>query len=287
VITIERGGALARLALARPTLAEAVARARDARQLGAAVTALLVGPTPADDLRALARSGALGRLLPEIDALRPLRPDGREKDLFAHTTRVVEGTPARPALRWAALLHDVGKPATRTRVGGAVHFPDHEVVGARIARATLAELAVEPTVAERATRLVALHGRANAYEAAWTESATRRLMTDAGDAETLADLVALSAADATSARPDRVDAAWRRAEALAARCRAVAAADARAAERPPLDGHALMALVGRPAGPWLGQVQRHLLALVRAGALAPDDRAGAEAAARSFLEESG
>src|SRR5438128_11694683 len=93
-----RGATLARPAPSQLTPAEAVARARDERQLGAAMTALLLGPSPAADLRALAERGVLARLLPEIEALRADRR-GREQALFDHTPRVVDGTPPRAAPR--------------------------------------------------------------------------------------------------------------------------------------------------------------------------------------------
>lgn len=225
-------------------------------------------------------SGLGARLLPEVEALRQMPvAGGRHKDVYRHTLLVVLQTPPDPLLRLAALLHDIGKPATKTVQGGAVHFPGHAEVGAELARRRLRRLALDDETVDAVTRLVALHLRANSYEDDWTDSATRRLDHDAGDQ--LERLLLLSRADVTSSRPEAVARALRRVDDLAARIALV-----RQADLPPpcpLDGHALMALFDRPPGRWIGVVKARLEELIEAGELAPDDTEAATLLARAIV----
>jgi poly(A) polymerase len=230
----------------------------------------------------LCATGLAARLLPEVDALR-LMPatGGRHKDVYRHTLLVLARTPPDPVLRLAALLHDIGKPATKTVEGGVVHFPGHAEVGAELARRRLRRLGAERELVESVSRLVALHLRANSYEDDWTDSAVRRLDRDAGDQ--LERLLALSRADVTSGRRDAVERALRRVDALEARIAAVRAADVR--PESPLSGHDLMTLFGLPPGPWIGAVKSRLEAMVGEGALAADDQQAARAIAGAMVSE--
>src|SRR5215204_4691222 len=111
----------------------------------AELTLLLLGEYVDHGLDALRRTGLLQVALPEIE---PLAAEaklatrlGREKDLWDHTVRVVRQAPSRPAVRWAALLHDAGKPLTRSvTLDGEVHFFGHERVGADLAQNALGRL---------------------------------------------------------------------------------------------------------------------------------------------------
>jgi poly(A) polymerase len=264
---------------------EAIAAGLDAPPRGPAlaeIIRLLVAPHPGIGIDLLCRTGLAARLLPEVEALRRMRSVGaRHKDVYRHTLLVVERTAADPVLRMAALLHDVGKPATRTVENGVVGFPGHAEVGADMARRRLRRLGAEAAFVDAVVVLVALHLRANSYEDDWTDSAVRRLDRDAG--AQLDRLLALSRADVTSARPQAVERALRRVDALEARIAAVRAADVR--PECPLDGHDLMELFGRPPGPWIGLIKKRLEAMVAEGNLAPDDRAGALEVARSLLND--
>ena len=242
--------------------------------------AIVASTHPALGIDLLCDTGLAALLLPEVDALRAMpSTGGRHKDVYRHTKLVVEGTSADPVLRLAALLHDIGKPVTKTVEGGAVHFPGHAEVGAEMTRRRLRRLGAEPELVSAVTLLVALHLRANSYEDDWTDSAVRRLDRDASDQ--LDRLLALSRADVTSGRREAVERALRRVDALERRIEQVRAADVR--PECPLDGHDLMALFDRPPGPWIGAIKTRLEEMVAAGELTPDDRPTAEQIARSML----
>jgi len=108
---------------------------------------LLLGAAPRAGLELFVDTGLADVVLPELPALRMAADEhGQHKDVYAHTLQVLEQAIALEdepdlTLRWAALLHDIGKPATRTFTpGGRVTFHHHEVVGARLARKRLKEL---------------------------------------------------------------------------------------------------------------------------------------------------
>jgi poly(A) polymerase len=241
---------------------------------------IVTAPHPGLGIDLLCDTGLAERLLPEVEHLRTMPTGGRHKDVYRHTLLVMARTPPDAILRLAALLHDIGKPATKTIEGGAVHFPGHAEVGAEMTRRRLRRLGAPREIVQPVTLLVALHLRANSYEEDWTDSAVRRLDRDAG--EQLERLLALSRADVTSGRREAVERALRRVDALESRIESVRAADVK--PESPLTGHDLMALFDRPPGPWIGAIKGRLEALVAAGALAPDDWEGAERIAREMVQ---
>jgi poly(A) polymerase len=247
-------------------------------------TKLLVTPNPNLGLRLLVDLGLMQYIVPEVLELRGVsQQPAHSKDVYAHVLRVVERSPAQPAARWAALLHDIAKPRTRSVDEGKVHFFGHDEVGAVMAREILRRLKFDKPFIEHVSRLVAMHMRANAYLPDWTDGAVRRLMLEAGDG--LADLLDLSRADITSYRPEKVSRAAARVGELEARCHWLREEAERVPLKSPLDGNDLMALFGRGPGAWLRPLKDYLLGLVLDGALAPDDRDGAADAARRYLVE--
>ncbi|HEX9056868.1 MAG TPA: HD domain-containing protein [Ktedonobacterales bacterium] len=247
-------------------------------------TKVLVSADPGRGLRMLVDFGLIAYIVPEVLELRGVsqRP-AHSKDVYEHVLRVVANIPPRPATRWAALLHDIAKPRTRVIEDGKVHFFGHEEVGANMTRDILRRLKFDRPFIEHVVRLVRMHMRANAYLPDWTDGAVRRLMLEAGD--TLPDLLALSSADITSYRAERVMRAVARVTELEERTRRLREEAERVPLKSPLDGNELMALFNREPGPWLRPVKDHLLGLVIDGELGPDDKAGAEAEARRFLAE--
>ena len=247
-------------------------------------TRVLVSPDPQRGLRLLVDTGLMAYVVPEVLELRGVsqRPV-HSKDVYEHVLRVVANSPARPASRWAGLLHDIAKPRTRSIEDGKVHFFGHEEVGAGMSRDLLRRLKFDRPFIDHVTRLVRLHMRANAYTPDWTDGAVRRLMLDAGDA--LADLLDLSRADITSYRQERVTRAVTRVAELEERTRRLAEEAERVPLKSPLDGNDLMELFGRGPGPWLRPIKDHLLGLVIDGQLSPDDRDTAEVEARRLYEE--
>ncbi|MCC6312738.1 MAG: HD domain-containing protein, partial [Thermomicrobiales bacterium] len=237
---------------------------------------LLVGPYVDHALETLRRTGLLTYALPELaplaaEAETPAHARAnREKDLWDHTLRVVRQAPARPTVRWAALLHDAAKPQTRG-IGpdGDVHFFGHERQGADLAARMLRRLKADRHTQEAVALLVALHGRPAAYDAGWTDSAVRRLALEAGDVWD--DLLDLAAADVTSAREFKQRQAAQRVADLRGHFDRLQAEADLANLQSPLDGDALMALFGRGPGVWIKHVKDHLRDLVIDGELAPGD----------------
>ena len=247
-------------------------------------TKLLITPQPARGLRILVDAGLMPYIVPEVLELCGVsQKPAHSKDVYDHVLRVVERSPARPASRWAGLLHDIAKPRTRSVEDGKVHFFGHEDVGAVMAREILHRLKFDRPFIEYVSRLVKLHMRANAYTAEWTDGAVRRLMLDAGD--TLHDLLDLSRADITSYRPEKVTRAAMRINELEARCQRLREEAERVPIRSPLDGNDLMRLFGREPGPWLRPLKDYLLGLVIDGRLAPDDREEAARLAEAFMKD--
>ena len=255
----------------------------------AELTRLLLGDYADHGLEALQRTGLLTVALPELAPLAAEAEAGRlgarpnrEKELWEHTKRVVTQAPPRPAVRWAALLHDAGKPLTRTvDASGEVHFFGHERVGADLGSTLLRRLKADKVTQTTVRRLVELHGRPATYEPDWTDSAVRRLALEAG--EIWDDLLDLAAADVTSAREHKRLAAAARVAGLRQHFDRLQGEAELAKLQSPLDGNELMALFGRPPGIWIKHVKDHLRELVIDGELAPDDKGTAARIARELV----
>jgi poly(A) polymerase len=248
---------------------------------------LLRGPYASYGLETLLQTGLLVEAMPELAPLaaeaEPQRGSHREKDLWEHTKQVIDKTPARLAVRWAALLHDAAKPLTRSvDEFGEVHFFGHERVGADLASRLLRRLKADKATQAAVSRLVELHLRPATYERDWTDSAVRRLMLDAGSV--LDDLLDLVAADVTSAREEKQRAAATRIAALRAHITRLEEDEALAQLKSPLDGDDLMSLFNRPPGRWIAIVKDHLRELVIDGELAPGDKEAAAKIAAEVLE---
>jgi len=231
---------------------------------------LVLCPVPDAAVDLAQRAGLLGQILPDIDRLRAMpKGQGRYKDVYVHTLRVLAATPADPITRVAALLHDIAKPDTLVSEGGLVHFPNHDLLGADRSERRLHGLGFDAAFSAAVATLVRLHLRTNSYEPNWTDSAVRRLHLDAG--EHWQRLLDLSDADVTSARPEVVARARRRVQALAEHARLLD----QPVEVSPLDGTVLMQRFGRGPGRWIGEVKRELIARVREGTLDPADHKAA------------
>jgi len=202
--------------------------------------------------------GALPYLLPELLPMIGCQQDATyhsEGDVWVHTLMVVRNSPPRPALRLAALLHDIGKPVTRTEHGVRVKFLEHEKVSERLAREFLQRLRMPKELTERVVRLVALHLRGGDVRS-WTSlKPARKLLREADGI--LDDLLDLIEADSQSSLgPDmqpRVDHIPR----LRALLREASLVPI--ARKSLLDGHVLMRLSGLPAGPALGRLRGALV----------------------------
>ncbi|WP_114560205.1 CCA tRNA nucleotidyltransferase [Desertihabitans aurantiacus] len=233
------------------------------------LTKLLLTSSPRAGLDLLVRTGIADRVLPELPALRLERDEHhRHKDVYQHSLTVLEQAidlehrlERRPDLvnRLAALLHDIGKPATRRfEPGGKVSFHHHDVVGAKLTRKRMKELRFSAEETKAVSRLVELHLRFHGYrDGQWTDSAVRRYVRDAGDQ--LERLHILTRADCTT-RNQRKAARLRQAyDDLERRIGELAEQEELEAIRPDLDGNQIMALLGLPPGREVGEAYRHLL----------------------------
>jgi poly(A) polymerase len=243
---------------------------------------ILLGPAPSRGIRLLCDLGLADFSLPDVPKLRGMEQElhqGRHKDVFSHTLQVLDRTPPRLALRWAALLHDIAKPATKHVENGKVTFHGHDHKGERMARRILGELHLSSEAIDRVGRLVGLHLRANAYEGVWTDSAVRRFVLEAGE-DLLDDLLQLSRADVTTGRVERRIAIARSVAELEQRIAELRAREDIARIASPLDGTDLMQLFDRGPGRWIQPIKDHLRELVIEGELAANDKEGAIPIAR-------
>ncbi len=245
---------------------------------------ILLSPRPAEGLKLLYNSYLLDQVIPELLPMIGLqqRGDYHHKDVWRHTLQVVENTEADLTLRWAATLHDIAKPNTKSVEGGEVHFIGHEILGADMARHVLLRLRLSAELVERVTKLVRMHQRINLYESDWTTGAVRRFVREAG--EELPLLFALSKADITSQREAKVAARLALVRELEERVEQLRLEEETEKITSPLDGNELMAIFGRPPGPWIREVKERLLNAVLDGEIAPDDKTAAEALAREAME---
>ena len=252
-------------------------------RIQAELTKLLLGGTPRAGLEVLVDTGLADVVLPELPALRMAADEhGQHKDVYAHTLQVLDQAIGHEddgpdlVLRWAALLHDVGKPRTRQFAeGGRVTFHHHEVVGAKMARKRLKELRYPTSLIEDVAKLVFLHLRFYGYRTSeWTDSAVRRYVVDAGPL--LPRLHKLVRSDCTTRNKRKAAALAEAYDALERRIAELRAQEELDAIRPDLDGNEIMALLDVPPGPLVGEAYRHLLALRMEHGPLGHDRAVAE-----------
>lgn len=232
---------------------------------------LLVVPDPSAGLWFVVDTGLADLFLPELPAMRLEQdPVHHHKDVLAHTIAVVAKTKPDRLTRLAALLHDVGKPKTRSFTDGGVTFHHHEVVGARMARDRMQALRYSNEDVAAVKKLVYLHLRFHTYGMGWTDSAVRRFVRDAGDV--LDELIELTRCDCTTRNKRKADRLSRRMDELEERIGALRAQEELDAIRPDLDGRQVMDRLGIGPGPHIGKALDHLLEIrLEEGPLSEDE----------------
>ena len=256
---------------------------------------LMTGLRPRAGIELLVETGICERILPEFAALRDQQDEhNRHKDVYEHSLTVLdqaveleaeyerrdaeaaaeaevaedEAGPRTPAftspdfiVRFAALMHDVGKPRTRRfDSSGGVTFHHHDVVGAKMTAKRMRALAFDKDTLTKVARLVELHLRFYGYgDAGWTDSAVRRYVTDSGDL--LTRLHILTRSDVTTRNRRKANRLARNYDELEQRIAALAEKEALDAIRPELDGTRIMEILDIPPGPLVGQAYRFLLEL--------------------------
>jgi poly(A) polymerase len=263
-----------------------------AERVQAELSKLLLGAHPRRAIELLVDTGLAEIVLPEVPAMRlAVDEHMQHKDVYVHSLVVLEQAIDRETdgpdlvLRLAALLHDIGKPATRRKeADGRVSFHHHEVVGAKMTRRRLRELRYPKAVIDEVAQLVFLHLRFHGYgNGAWTDSAVRRYVTDAGPL--LERLHRLVRSDCTTRNRRRAAALQRSYDGLEERIAALREQEQLDAIRPDLDGNAIMEILGIPAGPQVGKAYKHLLAVrMEQGPLTRDE---AEAELRRWAAGNG
>ena len=239
-----------------PSLRRDIGRLIDAEPLDAlaCLDATLTGAHVGHALKWLESIGALAVWLPEVHALVGFHQSSpvHHKDLWAHTLEVVERTPVDPDLRWVALLHDIGKVATRAIFGhGQVSFHGHERLGAWLSQGIAARLQMPEARRARIAFIVEHHARVNAYEASWTDRAVRRLIRDAG--VHLDDMLRFSGADYTTKRPRRASRIRAQLAELTQRISQINAQASAPKVLPPRLGKTLCSDLGVKPGPHIGE----------------------------------
>jgi poly(A) polymerase len=232
-----------------------------------ALEQILLSARPDRALEILIRSGVMQAVLPEVAALVGFGEGIRHKDVWEHTKRVVRQSPCRREVRWAALLHDIGKvPTRRFEPSGQVTFIGHPEVGARIFDRIAQRIPFDEQLGERVRFLIGSHLRASAYDGSWTDSAVRRFARDMGEA--LEDLFDLSRADITSKYAEKVRRGLKQIDELARRVAEIKELDATPPPLPTGLGRAIIDQLGVAPGPRLGAMMRRLKAAVADGRLA-------------------
>jgi poly(A) polymerase len=253
---------------------------------------LILAPEPRRGLELMVYTGIADLVLPELPALQLAQDAGHHhKDVYEHSLTVLDraialetgpdGPVPRPdlVLRLAALLHDIGKPATRRfEAGGQVTFHHHEAVGAKLAAKRLRALRFDKATIADVTRLIELHMRFHGYgEGAWTDAAVRRYVADAGPL--LERLHRLTRADCTTQNTRRAERLAFAYEDLEQRVKDLAAQEELRAIRPDLNGDQIMAILGIAPGKDVGRAYRFLL-----GRRMAEGPLGEEAATAALLE---
>ncbi|GHD44135.1 CCA tRNA nucleotidyltransferase [Mycetocola manganoxydans] len=234
---------------------------------------LLLTDNPRVGIELLVDSGLAEIVLPEVPALRlEIDEHHHHKDVYQHSLTVLEqaigyeksrhpGEAPDLILRLAALLHDIGKPATRRlEPGGAVSFYHHDMVGSKLAKKRLTALRYDNDTIRDVSRLIELHLRFFGYtEGAWTDSAVRRYVRDAG--HLLERLHMLTRADVTTRNRRKADRLGFAYDDLEARIAELREQEEMEAVRPDLDGNAIQRVLGIKPGREVGEAYRWLLEL--------------------------
>jgi poly(A) polymerase len=226
-------------------------------QLRHTIEKVIMGKALGAGLQWMHDAGVLASVLPELDATVDFSQEAgrRHKDVWEHTKQVVLQSVPSPIVRWAALLHDIGKVRTRVMLpDGKVTFHRHAEVGARMWEPIARRLGFDKQERGQIRFLILHHLRANAYEPGWTDAAVRRFDHEMG--EHLDDLLELSCADVTSRRPGRREEAIRNIEALRERIFAIRALDARVPPLPAGLGNAIMEAFAIPPSKRIGDLRK-------------------------------
>jgi poly(A) polymerase len=253
-----------------------------AERIQVELTKLMIGKNPRAGIEVLVQTGLAALILPEIPALK-LETDEHHhhKDVYEHTLRVVDqaidyekdyNLEGDFVLRFAALMHDIGKPATRKlEPGGAVSFYHHDMVGSKLTIKRMRALKFDNDTIKAVALLVELHLRFFGYsDQSWTDSAIRRYVRDAG--EQLLRLHALTRADVTTRNQKKADRLSHAYDDLEKRIGVIMEQEELNALRPDLSGEDIMRILDLKPSPQVGQAYNFLMELrLEEGELGPEE----------------
>ena len=240
-------------------------------RVAAELDKMLLGADPVAGIELMVQTGMGAVVLPEVGGMQmAIDEHHQHKDVYHHSLTVLrqaialesapdeDGCGPDLVLRWAALLHDIGKPATRRHEqDGGVSFHHHEVVGAKMVRKRMRALKYSKQMVDDVSQLVYLHLRFHGYgDGKWTDSAVRRYVNDAGPL--LPRLHKLVRADCTTRNRRRAAALQANYDGLEARIAELAAKEDLARVRPDLSGNEIMEILGLPEGPAVGKAWKYL-----------------------------
>jgi poly(A) polymerase len=218
---------------------------------------LLTGDNTTLAIRAFVESGLSQKIMPELDLLKiEVDPKHHHKDVYEHTLIVVERVSPQVVPRFAALLHDIGKPKTKGIENGKVHFRHHEVVGARMAAQILKRLKFSKKEIKDICLLVENHLRPHTFKMGWTDSAVRRYIVDSGDM--LNELNELVRADITTKNQQKYKEINQYLDEMEKRIAEVQEKEELSNLRPPISGDDVMKLFDLKPGPEVGKIMKAL-----------------------------
>jgi poly(A) polymerase len=228
---------------------------------------LLLGDDVHRGMEYLLESNLLTFMMPELTILRGFNQtdEYHHKDVWEHTKRALKASVNQVDIRWALLLHDIGKPYTKSIQDGHVHFYHHEVVGETLARSIMFRLRFSKEQRRKVSTLIFNHMRPNMYDDDWNDSAVRRLAKDVEGH--IFDLINLSRADITSMRPETVRRGLERLDKLQQRVEHILEEDSKLPPLPKGMGNAIMKHFGIKEGPEVGAHMARLHQAIEDGQL--------------------
>jgi poly(A) polymerase len=235
---------------------------------------ILMSDNASKGLEMLRETGLLDQFAPELSSMWGITQNIYHiYDVWTHTLKALEHVPPECGLtlRLTALLHDSGKPKTRSvDDSGNVHFYNHQVVSAEIAKTVLQRLKFSNSVVDKVAHLINMHLRVGEYNSCWSDAAVRRLLRETGD--DLQDLILFTRADKAAANPDMPSVDL---EALNNHIMKVEAALKGQRIESPLDGREIIELLEIEPGPRVGLMKNFLEEQIINGTLLPGDKVGA------------